>query len=213
MCILIGPRRATAVSLNLTDCTASYQMGRQLTDCGLVCPETGWHCGHRATNPSPCQVQCGSATVAACGNTRPGGLAAQYTRARAGCHPALRAGAGGRCGARPHGELRCAELQEPEKQDEVCVQGPAGRTGSAGGPGCGTRPLTHPPSSSPGSAPQGVFCPKRGERSACTGVLKREEGSYCSCYFSNPFSPQSGCGFLGRMFRVHITHSTSSGPG
>lgn len=135
VCILIGPRRATAVSLNLTDCTASYQMGRQLTDCGLVCPETGWHCGHRATNPSPCQVQCGSATVAACGNTRPGGLAAQYTRARAGCHPALRAGAGGRCGARPHGELRCAELQEPEKQDEVCVQGPAGRTGSAGGAG------------------------------------------------------------------------------
>lgn len=75
------------------------------------------------------------------------------------------------------------------------------------------RPPTQPPSSSPGSAPQGVFCPKRGERSACTGVLKREEGSYCSCYFSNPFSPQSGCGFLGRMFRVHITHSTSSGPG
>lgn len=179
VCILIGPRRATAVSLNLTDCTASYQMGRQLTDCGLVCPEIGWHCGHRATNPSPCQVQCGSATVAACGNTRPGGLAAQYTRARAGCHPALRAGAGGRCGARPHGELRCAELQEPEKQDEVCVQGPAGRTGSAGGAGTprtrgglaqGPRlwhPPAHPPTlKQPGLCPPGRFLPQE-RRALC----------------------------------------------
>lgn len=106
----------------------------------------------------------------------------------------LSAGVGGRCVAWPHKELRCAGVQEPEKPRKVCVQGLAECTGSTGGagiprtlggPASGAQAVApaRPPSSSPGSAPQGIFCPKRGKLSACTGALKREEGSDCVLFF------------------------------